>query len=98
MTIERAKEINAMLVKNALYAEGMVVLPGHPLDGISLQDMLEATHIITNQEPLQAVCDDRLIAALYVAYNYEPSEIDCIEPLAMTNSGKFVCVLQNGRG
>ena len=95
MTIERALEINAICVAHAMYREG--ISDGEPppsLEGISLGDMLAATRLVERMRPrTQMTCDDRLLAALYVAYNYQPCELDDIDPVA-ARPGAAVCVVK----
>lgn len=82
MTIERAKEINSACCD---YAVGWLMSrPGQTPPDYTLREMLAARDIMMNySEPaegggkmLYTTCDDRLIAALYVAANYPPESND----------------------
>lgn len=98
MTKERAIEINNACCAHAWYREGLREELPPTLEGISLEDMLEATKIVEGLTPRQMVCDQRLLAALYVAYNYHADDQDNIDPVAMSMDGKAVCVVKIGRG
>lgn len=77
----RAREINAALVAHAMYDMGLRDEDPPSLKGISLEEMIQATRILQkenrdNPNGGSCVCDDRLIAALYVLTHYPASDGD----------------------
>lgn len=99
MTLERAHEIVAACTRNALYRLAVGVDADLPkLEAYSLRDMLDANHLVAaeNAKPgagrVVAVCDDRLVAALYALHHYEASPIDEAMPIAACPDKSLVVV------
>lgn len=100
MTIERAHEINGCMLDHGLLRFDLVEEKDLvPLTEYSLQEMLTATQMVKDANPKGAgthtmVCDERLIAALYVAYHYpaanDPTSID---PIVQAKDGRMVIVV-----
>lgn len=94
MTPDAADHINAELVKARLAGMGI----GGPPDldflrTCSLSELLAARDVVSaanaaarNAGPpytLTTVCDDRLIAAIYTALHYDPTEADAPDPILL---------------
>lgn len=75
------------------------------LKDYTLGQMVEATRMVeeANRRPeghtgawhTQTVCDDRLLAALYVAHHYPASDPESIEPICLLPGGQLVCVVDS---
>lgn len=100
MTLERAFTIH-----NACSAAYFRYLgfasEGGDISGLSLAEMVEAAAITRKHgtiahpdgtQTVTAICDDRLLAALYVTENYPASEPDSAEPI-ITLGHKAVVVV-----
>ncbi len=86
MTKEEAAKINSDIVLNGAVTIGIYGKEVPSLAKYSLADMVEASHIMSDDGKV-VVCDDRLIAALYVACNYSP---DSKVPVAVANGNVVV--------
>lgn len=107
MTSEQAHEINRACIRNGLRRFGLTA-ESPSLRPYTLRQLIDARDIVaaenreTEKQPgphrITMICDDRLLAALYVAYHYDPCEPDRrsgqIEPLAVSNEGVAVVTLQ----
>lgn len=91
MTESRAHEIVAVCLAHFLYQEGLNEKELPSLGDYSLKEMLEANEIVKslNDGPsvggLRTVyvhCDPRYLAALYVAYHYDPDPVTSCTPIA----------------
>lgn len=99
MTLECAHEINRHMLDHGLLRFHLVEEKYLvPLTDYSLQDMLTATEMVRAANPKGAgthtmVCDERLIAALYVAYHYPAAnDPESIEPIITAKDGRMVIV------
>lgn len=84
MTTEEAHKLNALIVRHFLWEQAIYSKPSD-ISGLSLADLLEATRIVTSEEPRNAddqgvrhlgtQCDPRYIAALYALTLYDPVDL-----------------------
>lgn len=82
MTLERAYEINSAMLDFGLRAIGLNKQVAQPsLVDVSLAEMIQCAPIIKEHEDKQpadqpktftVVCDDRLVAAIYVSLHFPP--------------------------
>lgn len=84
--LERAREIVSACTKHVLFDMGVVEGRPRSLAGLSLRELLDANAIVAaankaadaGGDPpavqVQTVCDPRIVAALYVAYNFDPQD------------------------
>ncbi len=81
MTLGRAREIVAAMVGHVCWEVGAMETKPQSLADLSLAEMVEANRIVceigaveieAGAKEVRTVCEDRLIAALYVLYHYEP--------------------------
>lgn len=98
MDIERAKEITKACTAHFFYREGLQKEPPPSLAEYSLAEMLEAQQVIKaangtgNGGTSTIFCDDRLVAALYVAYHYAADPTGDCEAKAVSLDGRGVFV------
>jgi hypothetical protein len=107
MDLDRARQIVAACVNHSLFRMGVIEEPPPSLAEYSLGELLEANEMIRAQNDevdaagnrkIQIVCDDRLIAALYVLYHYEASELDDIRLIAANAANGVCCLRHEGTG
>ncbi len=105
MTINEAKKINSIMINHGLFE---IINPDNSkaLKNISLSDMLESQKIIKNipkeknknddgttSSKIYMSVDERLIAGLYVANNYEGGSLE--EPTIIAKSNGQILLLIN---
>jgi len=82
MDIDQARRIVSEMTSHVFYAEGLDETAPRSLAEYSLGEMLEANKLVKEADQtgpgngpktVQIVCDERLAAALYVLYHYEPN-------------------------
>jgi hypothetical protein len=85
MDLQRAREINRMCVQFVMVNEGVCDEPPAWLDGLTLRDLIDARDLVQadpgEEQPdgtrvMTLFCDDRFLAALYVAKHYPPAGND----------------------
>lgn len=87
LSVDRAEAVNATCVGAAMDDMGLESSKEPPLrlKDLSLAEMVDAVRVVREHEQrklcdadgrrsMSVVCDDRLLAALYVATHYEPSK------------------------
>ena len=82
MNQEQAREIVSKCLQHVFFREGLRTEPPASLFEYSLRELLEANEQVSEERPriaggTQTIfmhCDPRLVAALYVAYHYEPED------------------------
>jgi hypothetical protein len=99
MDLKTAKEITHKCGLHVFYLQGVTEDEPPSLAEYTLSELLEANHRVkqwnardpdeAGRKNMQIYCDDRLIAALYVTYQYEPDWPDDAQPIAMREG----CVL-----
>jgi hypothetical protein len=110
MEVERARKIVADMMAHVWLLEGISKEEPPSLLGYTLGEMLDANRVVDEADrelmekaraehkgcDLQFVCAERLTAALYVAYHFagDDAHVESVIPVAMSNSGVAVCVLQ----
>lgn len=106
MTLERAREIVGACVQNGVFLHlGARSGEVPSLASMTLADMVEANRLVqaSNRESntpdgvrrrIQTVCDDRLLAALYVAHHFPGSAPDECEPICLLPDGRAVFVVR----
>jgi len=102
MDIERAEKIVGECIAHVLFRMGVTDEPPPSLAEYSLQELIDANRRVaeendkqptTGRRTIRMKCDDRLIAALYVAYHYDANDpADGVEPIVLLPGGKAVCV------
>ena len=115
MNYERAVEVNSAMLAVSYARMGLELNPGQPLPslaGYSLAEMVEASCVLDakdkedakTREPGEAYsitmrCDDRLVAALYTAANYDGQDEDSgnFEPLAEVDGKALILVKLAGK-
>lgn len=100
MTREEAETINGLCVAHGLYRLGVVEDRPATLAPYSLAQLIEARDIVRAENGVvkpgggrsfHTVCDDRLLAALYVAHHYDPVDPGRdIEPVAIVGDRAVV--------
>lgn len=94
MTEERAREINRWMLDHSWYSMGLKDEKPPSLQEVSLEEMIEATKIVKGFGSPTITCDNRLIAALYVAYHYSaPKDIDSADTICEAADGRMVVVV-----
>jgi hypothetical protein len=97
---EQAKRLVAMMTEHAFYTQGIIDKQPQNISGFTLAEMLYANRYVENlnknakpdpagKKTIQLVCDDRLIAAIYVLYHYGYSIP--IRPIVIMD-GRCVCI------
>ena len=103
MTIDRAYEINSLLIQHGMFDVNPNCDPLPPgLESVGLDEMLEATNLVRangsvkvgNETTYTMVCDHRVIAAIYCAYHFHPGRGDEIHAVAKSADGRMVVVIQ----
>lgn len=99
---ERSLDITRACIAHVMYRHGLQEEPPPSLAEYSLRDLLDANHAVRahNSEPrgpdgkrtIHTVCDDRLVAALYVATHYRPSPAEEPEPIVLLPDRVLLCV------
>lgn len=98
MTPESAQQINAEMVKTHLHGMGIGKAPNFTFlrsqrlaDLIAARDLVAASNAAATAAgppyTLTTVCDDRLVAAIYTALHYDPSEADEPDPILVQTDG-----------
>lgn len=96
----RAQEINGALCSYEFYGVGISEKVPGGLEGVSLEEMIEATRIVRKIENppdkegmrlMTSTCDDRLIAAIYVALNWD-YQSENHHPIVLTPESALVHV------
>ncbi|HYE20127.1 MAG TPA: hypothetical protein VEA69_16895 [Tepidisphaeraceae bacterium] len=96
MTLADARAIVSDCLTHVWYREGLRDDPPASLAGYSLAQLVEANRIVRDdpgdRQPdgttrVMMNCDDRLVAALYVATHYEPEDQRDATPIAILNNG-----------
>lgn len=96
MSLERAKEINAACIAHAYHQLCLSSQPPPSLSGYSLSEIIEAAKLIEKHDLPVMRCDERLLAALYVAYHYDQDidENGRYSPVTISKDRKGVFVIQ----
>lgn len=105
MSMERAEAINLACAEHFFFAQGL-----HPeklpasIEEYSLAELVQARDLVLNREPapdaagktfISATCDDRFLAALYTASNFEGTDPDdTLEAIAVSRDHRIVSVMQ----
>lgn len=106
MTYERACEIVEACTANGVY-QMLGATNGEPVPSLAeftLAEMVEAQRVVRQTEndrqkadglprSFHVVCDDRLVAALYVAQNYPACSPDAAESVCLLPDGRAVFIL-----
>lgn len=94
MTKKRAFEIANICSAHALYSIGL--LPQvESLDGVTLDELLKAKQIVKRANITSLVCEDDYLAALYLAYSFEPVENGpSLTPVVTAVNGNVVGVMK----
>ncbi len=97
MDLVRAKQINEACFQHVMWGMGLTDKEPPSLEAYSLQEMLDASRLVkadnVGRQEVTVVCDERLIAALYVLYHYPASSIESVEPIAR-RPGAMVAVFR----
>jgi len=94
MDLDHARAIVNACARHVLWRQGLQPDPPPSLGDYSLAELVEANHLMRANG--SANCDDRLVAALYVAYHWhahEPDD-DQIDPVAVSCHGAGVVVVR----
>lgn len=96
MSLERAKEINGACIAHVYYHQGLSSQQPPSLSDYSLSETIEAAKLIEKHDLPVMRCDERLLAALYVAYHYDQDidENGRYSPIIMSRVGKGVFVIK----
>jgi hypothetical protein len=105
---KRDQDITGACVMNKMYSMGIGegLEPPPSLAEYSLQQLIDANHRVRDRngtknsdgsESYRMFCDDRLIAALYVAYNYEPEDQHDIDPIVRLDDRALICLAVSAR-
>jgi len=87
---QRALDITDACVRNHYWMMGIIQEEPPSLADYTLLELVEANHAIAKDEgqvnpdgsrSIPIHCDDRLVAALYTAYHFDPSDQDDIDPI-----------------
>jgi len=83
LTLVRAREIVAAMVGHVCWEVGAMETRPQSLAALSLAEMVEANRMVrqagaveiegVGEKVMLTACEDRLVAALYVLYHYEPA-------------------------
>lgn len=96
MSIERATELVELCNLHVFHSMGIVDEQPQTLQDVSLADLVEANRLVRESPDLTMVhCDDRITAAIYVAYHYRGDDISAVEPV-VTVGRRAVAVLDIG--
>jgi hypothetical protein len=93
----QAIEITDACMEHVLFREGIRTAAPRSLANYSLRELLDANETIANGTKARMHCDQRLVAALYVAYHYDaqdPAELDAVA----LKPGAAVVVIKTGEG
>ncbi len=94
MTINEAQEIMSICFKHSLFCHEVIDEPPPSLAKYSLSDLLEAKGLVDEAKIEMMKCDDRGLAALYVAYHFPADDIENVNFIAKSNDGRVVVVLR----
>ena len=101
ITLPMARKIAADCTANVTYSMGLSEDPPPSLRDYSLHELVTANHLVANHrrtknedgtESFQVTCDDRVIAALYTAYNYEAESGRTAQPIVIVGHKALICI------
>lgn len=102
MDMERARDLNSRMVTLEMISMGLGDDREPPsLEGIELVDLLEAVRMVANDpgevgddgwRSLSVHCDPRLVAALYVAANFQGSPIEDPDVVASVGRNRVLVI------
>jgi len=93
MSAERAQEIAGRCNLHVFWWSGAADGPPPSLAEYSLAELLEANHIVRD-EGVRCRCDDRLVAALYAVYHYDPEDASHgrVSAIARAPGSALLCI------
>ena len=93
MDIETAKKITNECFRVKMLSMGIGDFELTNLSNYSLSELLEANHMVRDDDGHQVFCDDRLVAGIYALHNYEAAgRGEEIDPIIQVGDKALICI------